>query len=964
MLRIDLQRNVDLRSVKLRGLLGLLLLNANSPVSASLIMRLIWDDLDGSKPRQELYRNISKARRVLGKTISKPSIAVGNGLYRLDVDHSNVDYHHFRRLVDEGVSLHRSGNNRGAIKILRQALAMWPDEPMLVNVPLPWVKQAEEELIDESFNPAVRAYFEACLAEGRGDSVIVEIERLMRRQELNETLAELRMNALSQLRGPDSVDKFFRAFVRRTTEELGADVSAHLKRLHRDLVEGRATAAAAGRLRVPVMLPRDIPDFLGRADVLARLDEWLLARGPAAVALHGVGGVGKTAVARHWATTRREHFPDGQLYFDLNGDSDPEKPTAVATGFLKELGADIPLDADRMTLLRHRIGDRRMLVFLDNVGSPDEIRPLLDATASCSVLLTTRQKPDLIGCRDLVVPRLRPVDAVEMIRRRIYDDRRAMEPAAVEEIAKLCDGLPLCLRIAGEYVVARSGMTIRTLADQLAAEERRRLLDAHSRTDGKGRSLRAVFDSSLSGFDPRTKFLFTVLGLHPHPYVSLAAATACAGMSATEVEDCFDSLVTAGFAEQKSETVYHLHDIMHAYGRDVARREIGDQQRTWILRRMFDFYLRTVRNAIRLISPELTEVPPLATDDSVVPVAFADRVAAQRWCFESRAETLAVARLAAEVGFQGHMWRTIGLFSVWSWEYSDDLDDVITLLVSGVRAAIKDASRTGEKMLLNNLGAMYLQIKKYREAEACLEQLRRFSVESGDLLAEAIAQHNMGTALLGRGRLNDAAKQYRIALNLFTRAGNEPYRGRAYLRLGDVSRRMDRPDEAKRYYVDSLAVFGKVQSDERADPLLGLASLVAESGDLESAKSYAQESLELYRHAVKEREMGNALLALAHIQCEMGEFPEAFTRAREAVRLADARGDLAEKARSLETLGEVRVKAGDVDSARTAWENARSLFDELHDARASAVTDRLTELNASESLPEQRKRSQQLSEGH
>jgi DNA-binding SARP family transcriptional activator/Flp pilus assembly protein TadD len=963
-LRIDVPRNVDLRSVKLRGLLGLLLLNANSPVSGDVIMRMIWDDVDRSRSRQELYRNISKARAALRKTISKPSIVTDNGQYRLYVDHSRVDYHQFRELVKKGVAERDAGNNRAAVEILGQALSMWPEEGLLANVRLSWVERAEETLIHESFNPAVRAYFEACFEEGRHDAAIVEIERLMRRQETNETPAELRMKALSTLRGSDSVDKFYRSFVQRVEEEMEAGVSTHLKHLHRDLVEGGITAAAAGRLRIPAMLPRDIPDFLGRVDVLARLDEWLLADGgPAAVALHGVGGVGKTAVARHWATTRRAHFPDGQLYVDFNGDSDAEKPTAVATRFLKALGADIPLDADRMTLLRHRLGDRRMLVFLDNVGSPDEIRPLLDATASCSVLLTSRQKLGLIGCRDLVVPKLRPAEAVEMVRRRIYDERTVTEPAAVEEIAKLCDGLPLGLRIAGEYVVARSGMTIRTLADQLAAEERRRLLDAHSGTEGKERSLRAVFDSSLSGFDPRTKFLFTVLGVHPHPYVSLAAAAACAGMGIADVEHAFDSLLTACFAEQKSEYMYHLHDILHAYATDVAHREIGPREYENILRRMFDFYLGTVRNAIRWVAPEATEVPPLESDGSVVPLTFSDRAEALRWCSGSRGPLLAVGRLSAEFGFEGHMWRTTGMFSIWLARYSDELDDVIALLKLAVQSTIKDANRTGEQMLLNNLGAMYIYTQKYREAEACLERLRRISVESGDVLAEAIAEHNMGTALLGRGRLNEAAKRYRKGLDLFTQAGNEPYRGRAYRRLAEVSRRMDRPEEAKQYYVDSLAVFGKIQSDEQSDPLLGLASLVAESGELEIAKSYARESLELYRRAGKEREMCDALLELARIQGELGEFSEAAARAREAVQRADARGDLAGKARSLETLGGIRAKAGDVESARTDWESARSLFDELHDARASAVTDRLTELKASETLPEQRRHSQQMSEG-
>lgn len=109
--------------------------------------------------------------------------------------------------------------------------------------------------------------------------------------------------------------------------------------------------------------------------------------------------------------------------------------------------------------------------------------------------------------------------------------------------------------------------------------------------------------------------------------------------------------------------------------------------------------------------------------------------------------------------------------------------------------------------------------------------------------------------------------------------------------------------------------------------------MVAECGDLESAKSYAQESLTLFQRAGNEQKGREALLELARIRCELAEFDGATDHAGEAVRLADAQGDLPGKAGCLEILGEIRAKADDSDAARGYWEDARALFEELQDPR-------------------------------
>ncbi len=113
-------------------------------------------------------------------------------------------------------------------------------------------------------------------------------------------------------------------------------------------------------------------------------------------AIGGTAGVGKTALAVHWAHQVAGRFPDGQLYVNLRG-YDPDQPMSAAdalAGFLRGLGVpgqDIPPGEDeRAARYRSLLAGRRMLVVLDNAGSAEQVRPLLPGAPACTVVVTSR----------------------------------------------------------------------------------------------------------------------------------------------------------------------------------------------------------------------------------------------------------------------------------------------------------------------------------------------------------------------------------------------------------------------------------------------------------------------------------------------------------------------------------------------------------------------------------------------
>src|SRR5690242_15494694 len=121
---------------------------------------------------------------------------------------------------------------------------------------------------------------------------------------------------------------------------------------------------------------------------------------PVAVAvISGTPGVGKTALAVHWAHRIAHRFPGGQLHADLRGygpTGTAVSPSEALHGFLLALGVPperIPADQDaRTALYRTRLAGRRVLIVLDNARDPAQVRPLLPGTPGCLAVVTSRQQ--------------------------------------------------------------------------------------------------------------------------------------------------------------------------------------------------------------------------------------------------------------------------------------------------------------------------------------------------------------------------------------------------------------------------------------------------------------------------------------------------------------------------------------------------------------------------------------------
>jgi DNA-binding SARP family transcriptional activator len=596
-----------------RALLGMLA-GARQAVSRSELIDGLWGHDPPASADNSVHVYISGLRRVLEprrarRAPSQVLTAIGPG-YRLRLEPGTLD----TEVLDKHMADARrlgSSDPAAAAKSLDAALRLWQGAS-LAGIPGPWA-DIERARLDELRQTATADRLDIMLTLGGHHQALAELAALIRQHPLQERFHGQLMLALYRCgRQADALAAF--ADARRVlADQLGIDPGPALRRLHQQILTGDAAldaqpsdgpGARSERVLVPRELPADTDRFTGRSAELAELDRLLAADGVCAVT--GSAGVGKTALAVHWGHRVRDAFPGGQLYVDLRG-YDPGEPVTAGdalAGFLRSLGVagqDIPADAgERAACYRSLLDGRRVLVVLDNAASVEQVRPLLPGTASCVVVVTSRDSlPGLVarhGARRLHLDLLPVEDAVSLLRKLIGERVDADEATAVA-LAGQCARLPLALRVAAELAVTRPAMDLAQLVSELADERRRLdLLDA----GGDPRTaIRAVFSWSYRRLPADAARAFRLIGLHPGPDMDTLAVAALTGASVEQAADLLRQLARGHLIYPAAPGRHAMHDLLRAYAAAMSTAgEAGESEASGALTRPLDYYLAAAAAAM------------------------------------------------------------------------------------------------------------------------------------------------------------------------------------------------------------------------------------------------------------------------------------------------------------------------------------------------------------------------------
>ncbi len=576
-------------------------------------------------------------------------------------------------------------------------------------------------------------------------------------------------------------------------------------------------------------------------------------------AVIGAGGLGKTTLAVHAAHLLRVQYPGGQLYANLQGASPtPAPPSDVLARFLRDLGMDparIPADEEeRAAHYRSRLTDQRVLIVLDDAKDAAHVRPLLPGSASCAVLVTTRNRmPDLAGSRFVDLDVLEPAEAGEMFAGIIGADRAAADPQATTEVLTACAGLPLAIRIAAARLSARSGWSMRTIATRLADQRRR--LDWLQTGD---LAVRACFEVSFTSLPPRpghggteAAHAFRLLGTWQGSSIGLPAAVALIGEDGGDVADALEVLVDAQLLQSPAPDRYRFHDLLKAYAADRADREETADARRDAIRRLLTWYLHTVDAVAHMVAPHRYQFALAPGGPGCEPLGFQTVNDALNWCEVERTNLVAATRQAAGSGLHEVAWQlpvaAVGFFNrrtYWAdWVETNEI---------ALASARKLGDQRAEALVLNCLGTAYLR-RRMGDAASYFEQALTIRRQIRDLPGEVQTATSLADTYGLLHRYDEALELLKRALEIQREAAN-PYSqgvvlnnlGETYLALGRVPEAVHSLEQAREIFLD----IGDTRGEGYALDNLGAAYLSVDRGS--DAVAALERALTL-RHAAGDR---------------------------------------------------------------------------------------------------------------
>ncbi len=687
-------------------------------------------------------------------------------------------------------------------------------------------------------------------------------------------------------------------------------------------------AGSAGGVTVPRQLPTRVPHFAGRAGELALLDGVLdeaasdQAVGAAGVVISAIGGtagVGKTALALHWAHRVAHRYPDGQLYANLRGfdtgNSRPADPADVLRGFLDALGVHperLPGDVEGLAALyRSVLAGRRMLVLLDNAADVAQVRPLLPASPECLVIVTSRRELAALtaqeGARLLQLDVLSEQEANELLVARLGKERAAGEPWAVTELAALCARLPLALSV----VVARAAAAPKLPLSSLAAELTRLggRLDALDAGDPAA-NVRTVLSLSYRHLPERAARMFRLLGLHPGPDISAAAAASLAGVPEAQARVALRDLTRASLLMEVVPGRFAFHDLLRAYASEQAAQATSPEDVASTARRMLDHYLHTAHAAHRVLYPGRELIDLGARASGVTPEAFGGKASALEWLEDEYQVLLKVTGLAARNGLDAHAWQ----LPVVLWTFHNvcgHWHDGTRLHRLALEAARRCGDLSGQAQTLRGLGSFSMSLSAFEEAQECLAAAQAAFKELGDDLGLARTDVIYSQTLEFQGRFAEALAVMDDALRLSESAPGDHH---------------------------MLLV--------RASALNGSAWNNAQLGDLSEARAFCLKAIELCQSIGYSPGEAGTWDTLGVVLQRLGEHDEAVPCFLRAVTLDREMGNRYDLAMVLAHLGETYVSTGDIRGARQAWDESLLILRTLHHPAANMVRSRLAALAA------------------
>jgi DNA-binding SARP family transcriptional activator/tetratricopeptide (TPR) repeat protein len=944
-------RLIEIGSARQRIVLAMLLLPANQVVPMARLIDAVWDDMPPTTAKSQVQTCISALRRHLAGAPADYMIVTRAVGYAMLVPDGALDVATFEQLAGRGRAAAADHRLPEAVADLRSALSMWRG-PAADGVESKLV-QAVAARLNENRVRVLEECIDLELALGRHHDLTGELSELVRQYPLRERLRAQHMLALYRSARQAEALESFREARQIFIDELGIEPGEELRAVERailandrklqlDSQPGNGTDGARhGDPVIPRQLAAAISDFTGRQDVqkglIARLafGEPGRARYLPVVVCTGKGGVGKTALALQVAHAVRQDYPDGQLFAQLrDADGQPVSPLDVLAQFLRALSVATTAMAsglmERTAVYRSVLGDRRMLIVLDDADSVSQVTPLIPGSPNCAMIITSRHPlSSLHGAHHFEIDDLDEQMSIDLLAQVIGADRVRAESSAALALVRLCGCLPLALRIVAAKLATRAHWRI----DKMV----RRLTDEGSRLDElmlSGTGIRATLTLSYDSLSRDARRLFLRLGILGTVDFASWVSAPLLDMEMGPAEDVLDTLVEARLVEARvhedGPPRFRLHDLVRIYALERMAAEVPDQERALALHRLLGCWLSLASEAHRRSYGGDFALLHSAATHWTLPRDIVDQLLDKplAWFRAEHAGLVSAVAQAAAAGLDELCW-DLAMTSVTLFESEYQVDDWRKTHEIALEATRRAGNVRGEAAILYSLGSLAVA-ERLGDAARYLDPALGIFEEIDDEHGRALTRASLAFVDRLGGRYEQALARFQQALTGFRAVGDRASEADALTNMAQIELDRERFDVVEALLDQALVICRSLRAPRiAAQTEHRLGQFFLRKGDLDRAERSFRYVLQLVR---EERDLvgeAYALQGLGTVHTRLERYALAEADLRAALSLSRRVGDNLVHGRVLLAYADFYLAAGKPTAAGSLIGEALVVFSEI-----------------------------------
>lgn len=722
---------------------------------------------------------------------------------------------------------------------------------------------------------------------------------------------------------------------------------------------------AADQVPTPWQLPPAAPDFTGRAaqvDAILSVLRDSTDDGATAVGLvtvTGMGGIGKTTLAVHAAHKLAASYPDGNLYLNLRGygPGDPVSPADAQRHLLRSLGSDvgsIPDDVDEATaLLRSRLAGRRLLLLLDNAADIAQVLPLLPGHAGSAAIITSRGSlANLPGARQILLDALSESESVDLLAGVVGQGRVSAEPDATRVLASYSGRLPLAIRLVGGRLATRPTWPIQHFVDLLQDEERR--LDSLG-ADETG--VRASIASSVQflatsdrDLDRQAAAALPWLAIPDGSDLTTNVAAAVLELPLRRTDAVVERLVDLNLLESVAPARYRFHDLIRAYGREVADQTLSRRERDEALARVLRFYTEAGWICQVLTHPTSPRLPLATVGTSGLVPTFSSREACLRWLDDEQRNLMDRFRQARQTSLADSVLPAELALAFFGYHESRRRWQEMRELSDGAIELAQRHDRPATAAWVQHDGAIPdAETGAAGRAVARIQIALKMFAAIDDLFGQARCCSSLAYLLGLEGQIEDALAYGRIALSLSRTIEDTTLEGVSLTAVGGLYDRIGDFAAADEAFAQGIALAERAK-DTRAifKRYLNAAFVHVQVGRYKVAERMAKQALQVVEQAGDATFQGESHHLLAITYAAQGDFAAAADHIDSGLRMARVSRDVEREGRLHMELARINAARGDRDAADEQLNTALTVLRNGSDVYSTDARELLEKLHRGE----------------